>query len=261
MLKKILDEAAARINVPSFVDDDPVQFPRRFTRLQDIEVVAFLVSHISWGNRSMILRDAERLLAMMGGEPYYWITQGAYRSVPDDLNIHRTFFGRNLKHFCRGLELMYSLHGSMEECARRGHIATYEEPAWALASILNGMMSDANQHTHDNRCLPQDLLHSPIKRLNMALRWLVRDDGIVDMGVWNILKPNQLFIPLDVHVGNTARALGLTSRAQHDKRTALEITARLREMRPDDPCLYDFALFGLGIEGTDLAKISATETV
>ena len=81
----------------------------------------------------------------------------------------------------------------------------------------------------------------------MALRWLVRNDGIVDMGVWTCIKPSQLFIPLDVHVGDTARALGLVSRRANDRRTVEELTGVLRQMRPADPVVYDFALFGIGI--------------
>ena len=81
----------------------------------------------------------------------------------------------------------------------------------------------------------------------MALRWLVRRDGIVDMGVWDVIKPSQLVIPLDVHVGNTARNLGLITRKANDKRTALELTDCLRRWRPDDPVWFDFALFGIGM--------------
>ena len=81
----------------------------------------------------------------------------------------------------------------------------------------------------------------------MALRWLVRDDGIVDMGVWRSIPKSRLFIPLDVHVGDTARALGLIDRRANDRRTVVELTNVLRQMRPDDPVIYDYALFGVGI--------------
>ena len=82
----------------------------------------------------------------------------------------------------------------------------------------------------------------------MALRWLVRDDGIVDLGVWDVIKPSQLFIPLDVHVGDTARQLGLIDRRANDRRTVEELTAILRQFRPDDPVIYDYALFGIGMK-------------
>ena len=103
-----------------------------------------------------------------------------------------------------------------------------------------------------NRCIPATPDTSALKRLNMALRWLVRDDGVVDLGMWKALKPAQLFIPLDVHSGNTARALGLLERRQNDRRAVVELTDRLREFRPDDPIIYDFALFGAGVNGASL---------
>ena len=81
----------------------------------------------------------------------------------------------------------------------------------------------------------------------MALRWLVRDDGIVDMGVWDVLKPSQLYIPLDVHVGDVSRELGLLTRKSDDKRAVLELTENLRRYNPSDPVLYDYALFGIGM--------------
>ena len=83
----------------------------------------------------------------------------------------------------------------------------------------------------------------------MALRWLVRDDGIIDIGTWKLLKPSQLYIPLDVHSGNTARALGLLSRKANDRRAVVELTEALRRFNPDDPVLYDFGLFGAGEAG------------
>ena len=87
----------------------------------------------------------------------------------------------------------------------------------------------------------------------MALRWLVRNDGIVDMGVWDFIKPSQLYIPLDVHVGNVSRSLGLLARRQDDRRAVDELTAVMCRLRPDDPVVYDYALFGIGIEGKGVA--------
>ena len=112
---------------------------------------------------------------------------------------------------------------------------------------------EANGGNADSQCLPTKLANTALKRVNMALRWLVRDDGIVDMGVWNVIRPSQLFIPLDVHVGDTARALGLVARKANDRRTVEELTGILRQMRPEDPVIYDFALFGIGIGDKYLA--------
>ncbi len=90
----------------------------------------------------------------------------------------------------------------------------------------------------------------------MALRWLVRDDGIVDLGIWKAIRPSQLYVPLDVHVGNISRQLGLLTRKANDRAAVDELTAHLRRYNPDDPVVYDFALFGIGVtgRGVELAR-------
>lgn len=248
-LHELLEREAARICRPSFVSGDPVQFPRRFSQLQDIEVVSLLCATIAWGRREMICRDCERLLGIMGNQPYRYVMSGAAEELPDEMNLHRTFFARDFKRLARMLRGIYSRHASLNDFASHHHVGSAEHPAWELARLMNHEMVKANGAT-DPRCLPNNLAITALKRINMMLRWLVRDDGIVDLGVWNAIKPAQLFIPLDVHVGNTARRLGLVARKANDKRTTLELTATLAKMRPDDPVFYDYALFGLGIEGS-----------
>lgn len=244
---ELLEREAARINSPEFIGDDPVQFPRRYASQADAEIVSLLASHMAWGNRKMICRDIERLLALMGPEPSAWLRDGAFEEIADDQNIHRTFFGRNLKHLMRGLESIYSRFPTLDAFAASLHLSGRECAPWLLAEALNARIAEANGGVADSRCLPLNLQATALKRLNMALRWLVRRDGIVDMGLWNSLTPADLYIPLDVHVGDTARALGLTTRKANDRRTTVEITHAMRTLRPDDPALFDFALFGLGM--------------
>lgn len=244
---ELLEREAERINSPEFIDSDPVQFPRRFARKSDAEIVSLLAAHLAWGNRKMICNDVERLLKIMENSPTEWVRNGAFEEVDDTQNIHRTFFGRNLKHFMRGLERIYRRYSTLDDFAASLRLKGQELAPWLLAEALNAQMAEANGCS-DSRCLPLNLTATALKRLNMALRWLVRRDGIVDMGLWHSLSPADLYIPLDVHVGNTARALGLTSRRANDRRTCAEITAILRTLRPDDPVFFDFALFGIGIK-------------
>jgi len=244
----LLEREAARINSPEFIGADPVQFPRRYASQADVEIVALLASHMAWGNRKMICRDVERLLAQMGPEPSAWVRDGAYEDIADGQNIHRTFFGRNLKHLLRGLERIYAKYPTLDAFAATLHLSGRDCAPWLLAGALNAEIAEANGGVSDSRCLPLNLQATALKRLNMALRWLVRRDGIVDMGLWTSLSPADLYIPLDVHVGDTARALGLTSRKANDRRTTVEITEALRTLRPDDPALFDYALFGIGME-------------
>lgn len=245
-IRMLLDSEAARINNPAFIDSDPVQFPRRFASLADIEIASLLCSSIAWGNRKMICRNCDRMLALMGHDPHRYVMEQAYEDLPDG-NIHRTFFARDLRHFLRGLHRIYSRFGSINDFAVHHHVGDDEFPAWRLVELINNQLAEANGGEGDSRCLPLNLKNTALKRVNMALRWLVRDDGIVDMGVWNAIKPSQLYIPLDVHVGNTARNLGLVTRRANDRRTTVELTEQLRTIRPDDPVVYDYALFGIGI--------------
>ncbi len=244
---ELLDSEARRINSPDFIDQDPVQFPRRFSSLPDIEITSLLSATIAWGNRKMICRDCNRLLEMMDSAPYAWLMSEAYEDINPDTNIHRTFFNRNLIHYMRGLHAIYSRHATMADWASSLGIQKTEAPAWELARALNHEITAANNGIADSRCLPQNIDKTALKRINMALRWLVRRDGIVDMGVWDFLDPSQLFIPLDVHVGNVSRELGILERKQDDRLAVNQLTATLRTLRPDDPVIYDYALFGIGV--------------
>lgn len=248
-IAELLLTEAHRINSPEFIADDPVRFPREFIGSKaDAEIAALLAAHLAWGNRRMICRDADRLISgLMESQPHAWMMDRAYEEVDDAVNIHRTFFGRNLKHLMRGLHVIYSRHGSLDDFCRHCGASGAELPAWHLAEAVNGVLAEANDGRTDSRCLPLNLRTTALKRLNMALRWLVRRDGIVDLGLWESLTPAQLYIPVDVHVGNVARELGLISRAANDKVTAILITEQMRSICPDDPTLLDFALFGIGV--------------
>ena len=246
---RLLDEEAARINSPRFIADDPVQFPRRFSDLRDIEIVSILSALIAWGNRKMICRDCERLLGFMNHEPFAYVMEEGYEDFDPDRNIHRTFFGRDLQYLLRGLRKIYKEHGSIDNLGLKHKIGETPAPAWTLAELLQQYMSETNDGRKCPQCIPGNLKQTALKRLNMALRWLVRDDGIVDMGVWKSIPKSRLFIPLDVHVGNISRNLGLLERRSNDRKAVELLTDVLKKIRPEDPVYYDFALFGLGIEG------------
>ena len=243
---QLLINQATRFNHPDFIAHDPVQFPRMFTDKRDIEIAALLASTIAWGNRTMICRSAGKMYGLMAWQPYNYVMDEGYEELPEG-NIHRTFFNRNLRHYLRGLHYIYSKYGTLEDFAASHRVGESRFPSWDLARAINVALSIANDGASDCRCLPLDLDKSALKRFNMALRWLVRDDGIVDMGVWKAIKPSQLYIPLDVHVGNTSRALGILNRRSNDRRAVVELTDTLRPLRPDDPAIFDFALFGIGI--------------
>jgi len=242
-IKEYLDQHAERINNPSFIENDPVKFPRRYKDLRDIEIVSFLVATIAWGKRTMILRDAERMLAKTGVNPYDYVMSEGYEKLGTS-NVHRTFFENDLKYMLRGFRHFYLMYENMDQ-----YMSTItDHTPHRLVEALRLSAMEANGNIHNMRCYPKDFKNTALKRINLAMRWLVRNDGIVDLGVWKSMKPSELFIPLDVHVGNTARKLGLLTRKNNDWKAVDELTGKLREYNQEDPVLYDFALFGIGIE-------------
>lgn len=248
-IKNLLDKEVERINRPDFITKDPVQFPRRFSNLQDIEIVSLCSAIIAWGRRDMICRDIERLLILMDNNPYKYVREGVYESLDPKLNIHRTLFAQHLKYLLRGLRRIYNDYGSLDAFSQKCKSGNTDTPSWHLAGELQKVLCDENNGETCSQCLPVNLTTTPLKRFNMALRWLVRDDGIVDMGVWKSIPKSKLYIPLDVHVANTSRSLGILTRKSNDRKSVELLTSAMRSLRPDDPAIYDFALFGIGITG------------
>ena len=247
-LKETLDEAVARINIPEFIPSDPVQFPREFGEIRDIETVAFLSALLAWGKRSMILRDCRRLLDLMEWQPSRFVMEEGWRGLDSEKNIHRTFFVRHLIYFLKGLREVYRRYPSLDAFSAANKCGDAEAPAWSFAEALQRVMYEANEGEQCSQCVPSNIATTALKRFNMALRWLVRDDGIVDMGVWTSIPKSKLYIPLDVHVSNISRELGLLTRKSADRKAVEQLTGELRKFNPSDPAIYDYALFGLGVE-------------
>lgn len=256
-LKEYLDELVAKNNTEAFIKDDPVQFPHRYRDLRDIEIVSFLVATIAWGNRKMILNSSNKMLEIMGKSPYDYVMSGDWEKLEDGKCVHRTFFNRDLKYYCRGLKALYEIPCNSNEVPRfaRNDKPTLENiffneehDVWKGIQNFRDLMAEANgcasKHI-SNPCCESPMKGSACKRLHMALRWLVRDDGIVDLGVWKRLKTKDLMIPLDVHVARVSRDLGLIDRKSNDRQTVELLTAKLREFDAEDPVKYDFALFGV----------------
>lgn len=241
-VKAYLDEWVERINQPSYVEKDPVQFPLRYKKPQDIEVAAFLTATITWGNRRMILRSAEKMFAKMGDSPYDYILSGGYETLGSG-NIHRTFFEPDLLYLCQGLHDYYAATDKSLET-----LFTGGETLWEGLVEFRRVMAVANNGVFSKH-VSNPMANSACKRLHLALRWLVRQDGVVDAGIWKKIKPSQLYIPLDVHVGRVSRELGILERRQNDRKAVESLTTVLKGFCPEDPVKYDFALFGIGESG------------
>ena len=251
-LKSLLDEKVAQYNRTDFIADDPISFPHAFTRREDVEIVALLASVIAWGNRKMILRSGNRMFYdLMHSAPYDFVMSGEWENLDNKQNIHRTFFVSDFKYICRGLRNIYAQYGSMEPLF--ADCSTWDGIERLRNELANANGGETTRHI-SNPVSVKGKTGSACKRMHMMLRWLCRKDGVVDLGIWQAVSPSQLMMPIDVHVARTARSLGLVNRKQNDRRTVEELTEKLRELSPEDPVRYDFALFGVGEAGDNFIE-------
>jgi uncharacterized protein (TIGR02757 family) len=245
-LKEFLDEKVELYNRPSFIDSDPISIPHQFTKKQDIEIAGFLAATIAWGNRTMILRNGRRMMEIMDNSPYDFIMN----SEPSDFEeingfVHRTFNSTDMIFFLKALQNIYRNKGGLETIFTSHMTPVSLQPA---IHEFHKIFFEIAHEKRTERHVSDPFKGSASKKLNMFLRWMVRKDSSgVDFGIWKGIDPSGLFIPLDLHSGNTARKLGLLSRKANDWKAVEELTAVLRQFDPADPVKYDFALFGLGV--------------
>ena len=250
-VRRCLDRAADRHNRPAFIAADPISLPHRFTHPADVEIVGFWVAMLAWGQRTTILQKGGELIDRMDGAPHDFVVNHlpSDRHRFDDFR-HRTFNAVDARCFLASLQDHYRRHASLEPAFADHLSATHLTVEAALTGFHHYFFRLPGAPVRTRKHVSTPARGSACKRLNMFLRWMVRrDDRGVDFGLWHRLRPSQLVCPCDVHVARTARRLGLLTRPQTDWRAALELTARLRQLDPADPCRYDFALFGMGIEG------------
>ncbi len=246
-LKQLLEEKVKQYNRPEFIAYDPISIPHKFSKKTDIEIAAYLTSIISWGRRPAILKSANKLMNIMGLEPYNFIMNaGKKELIQLEKFVYRTFNYDDCLFAIEGLKGLYSNFESMEDCALK-----YFKKGERIFDVIGGIRSEILKTHHLKRSekhFANPLSGSAAKRTNMFLRWMVRhDNNGVDFGLWKSIPPSALMIPLDVHSGNTARDLGLLVRKQNDWKSVEELTVQLRKFDPKDPVKYDFALFGIGV--------------
>lgn len=245
-LKEFLDEKVNLYNNPKFIESDPIQIPHLFTLKEDIEIAGFLVATIAWGNRKSIINNGHRLVEIMGNSPYDFVMDFSEKNS-ESLSpfVHRTFNREDLFYFLKALQNIYRNHGGLENV-----FAKHSEKD-SMQTAIHHFKKTFFELSHLSRTqkhISDPLKNSAAKRLNMFLRWMVRNDNTgVDFGIWKSISPSQLSCPLDVHSGNVARKLKLLNRKQNDGKALTELDNSLRRLDPKDPVKYDFALFGLGV--------------
>jgi uncharacterized protein (TIGR02757 family) len=246
-LKIFLDEQAERFEKPDFVNEDPLGIVHRFTLKQDQEIIGLLSSTIAWGNRKSIIKSTERILEFMEQKPMEFMENTSEKDWSKLNFVHRTFNSEDLIFFFAALKNVYENHESLEDL-----FTPHDSIPGVKGRIVNFRIQflETPHFSRTEKHISNPIKGSSSKRLNMFLRWMVRDNSKnVDLGIWKNIPKSELRIPLDVHTSRVARKLNMTQRKQDDWRTLEEIHQILDELDPNDPAKYDFALFGLGIEG------------
>jgi uncharacterized protein (TIGR02757 family) len=244
-IKTFLDEKVEKYNQPLFIETDPIQIPKYFSNKEDIEIAGFLTATIAWGNRLSIIKSATKLISLMDFVPYEFVLNASQNDLKPIQNfVHRTFNGNDCIYFILSLQNIYRNHGGLQQIFETGFQQNQTVKS-ALEYFYTAFFELEGERTRKH--ISNVSKGSSGKRLNMFLRWMVRNDNRgVDFGLWKGIPTSELLLPLDVHTGNVARKLGILNRKTDDWQAVEEVTTTLRKFNPADPVKYDFALFGLG---------------
>lgn len=239
-LKALLIHWADTYETPEFIKTDPIQFPHRFTRKQDIEISAFVTTYLAFGHRSQIIKKVNELHSIMGASPYAYIMNGDFSAFPQsNKKFYRFVSYTDMNHLLNTLRSYYSKFDDLEAAV---NTESGSDTLAGLQSLFG--------HIH---YIPGAGSTSACKRISMFLRWIARTDSPVDLGIWKSVDRSKILIPLDTHVHNISLKLGITRRKCADMTTAKEINDYFLDIFPDDPSRGDFALFGYAINNPDYA--------
>ena len=241
-----LNQKAEQYNHLNFIELDPISIPHQFLLKQDIEISAFFSATIAWGNRKSIITSAQKIINFMGNSPYDFVMNASEKDLEklDNKAVHRTFSGEDFKQFLLNLKRIYTESESLENLFL---LQENEENYYhSIERFRNHFLGETPHRSHKHVSSPYK--NSASKRLVMFLRWMVRQDKKgVDFGIWKNVPQKYLSIPLDVHTANISRKLGILNRTQNDWKAVEELDKMIRKYNPEDPAIYDYALFGIGV--------------
>ena len=243
-LKDLLEHKFNLYNSTNFIIEDPISIPHAYNQKEDIEIISFLLSIISWGNRKSIIKSGNKLREILGSSPIDFIIRFKERDLKKIDFVHRTFNKFDLIYFLKSLKNIYENHDGLENVFSKN---LNDEFMYNNISNFRKIFFSLYHEKRTEKHISNPKKNSACKRINMFLRWMVRNDGVVDFGIWKKIKPSMLSCPLDVHTANIGRKLNLISRKQNDLKTVLELDKKLRLFDKNDPVKYDYALFGMGV--------------
>lgn len=255
-MKTYLDDVVSKIETESYIQDDPVQFMHAFDKKEDQEIGGFFAAIMAWGRRDIVINKVDNLLNRMNYRPHEFITNFSENDAElfSDFK-HRTFKPIDLYWFFKILQEIYRQHQDFEsfwlKCYKRSClslrplIAIFHEEFFAI-------YPETPQRSKKHISNPEK--NSSSKRLYMYLRWCLRKNSPVDLGIWDFMPVSEIKIPLDVHVSNIAKRMGLLTRTYDDWKAVNELNDRLLKFDKQDPSKYDYALFGIGVLSQEIPK-------
>ncbi len=253
IIKDVLERLYARYNHRYFIKPDPLQFVYRYDKPSDMEVIAFLAADLAYGRVEQIQKSLTNLFERMGESPYAFI-KGFGKAEQKKLSgfKHRFTTDQDISDLLMLLKKVLDRYAGIEEFFIQGYNPGDRNIVPALSKFCNSLLDTyaAEHNGKTSRGLKYLLVNpakgSACKRLNLFLRWMVRDDD-VDTGLWKSIDKAKLIVPIDVHMGRLCKILGLYNRKVVSLSTAIKITEGFAEIEPDDPAKYDFALSRIGI--------------
>lgn len=274
-LKLYLNKKVEQYNQPSFIERDPISIPHRFTKKQDIEISGFFAALFAWGNRTIIINKSNDLLNRMDNAPHDFICNHNDHDLKKIIGFkHRTFQDGDILFLLQFLKQHYLQFDSLEDAFliqdlssievdnkltvlgsartdKKNGSAQTDNENWIMENALRNFYDYAFSFPHLKRSekhIATPAKNSACKRINMFLRWMVRQDNCgVDFGIWQRIKPADLIIPLDVHVTRVSKNIGLLHQEIANWQQAITLTNKLKALDPLDPVKYDYALFSLGV--------------
>lgn len=255
-LKPFLDELNERVEVPSYIPEDPVLFMHAYDDKQDQALAGFFAAVMAWGRRDIVISKVEDLLERMDYRPAVFIGNFTESDAARFEGFkHRTFKPVDIYWLVKILKRILTNYGDFESFWQHCRNIALNEGRELMAVFHEEFFAqhpEAAQRTRKH--ISNADKNSSCKRLYLYLRWAIRKDSAVDPGIMDFMPPSELMIPLDVHVARQARALGLLTRTYNDWKAVKELTNRLRLLDPVDPARYDYALFGIGVMNKPIPK-------
>ncbi len=265
-LREPLEQLYRDFDYAARVERDAIRFPLRYPDPRDREFVALLTACLAYGRVDLFSRELDRVLAVMGPSPADFVARFDAARNGEAFAGFRYRFNRprDIVAFCVAGRDALARHGTLEKCFIAGDDdaggpigPALERFARAFLDAELGDVFPRGRRSRGYRHLfPLPSAGGPCKRLNLFLRWMVRREP-PDFGLWTSVSPKRLLMPVDTHVENMSRAIGLTRRKSRNWKMAEEITASLAAIDPDDPVKYDFALCHKRMSGDCLDRRDA----